>query len=131
VTDRERLIASIAAQKVRPGDAVVSLEEFFIGNNDLGSIGCNLGRGHPGIAAFYDTLQAIRSRPGVQDVLVRVCEYDSPSSWPFSDTAYVLSSATLDEVQRWTATLQPSEVYAEWMYGSPPKAPSLVGLTAP
>jgi hypothetical protein len=125
VTDRENLAAKIAAQAARAGDIVVSLEDFFTGNVDRGSIGCNLGKSQPPIQTFFQVLRDIRSRPGVQDVLVRVCEFDDPTSWPYSDTVYVLASAPLEEVQQWVAPLTPDEVYAEWMYGPPPKAPPL------
>jgi len=125
VTDRENLVTKIAAQGARAGDIVVSLEDFFTGNDDRGSIGCNLGKDQPPIPTFFQVLREIRSRPGVQDVLVRVCEFDDPSSWPYSDTVYVLASAPIDEVQQWLAPLKPDEVYAEWMYGPPPKAPAL------
>jgi hypothetical protein len=125
VTEREQLVAKIAAQGVPPGEAVVSLDDFFVGNDDRGSIGCNLGDQQPAISTFYDTLRAIRSKPEVQDVLVRIYEYDSPDAWPYTDTVYIITSATLEDVQRWVAPLKPDEVYAEWMYGAPPKAPSL------
>lgn len=123
--DRENLQAKIAAQGVRAGEIVVSLEDFFTGNDDLGSIGCNLGDAQPPIATFYQVLRDIRARQGVQDVLVRVCEFDDPSSWPYSDTVYVLARAPIEEVQQWLASLMPTDVYAEWMYGPPPKAPGL------
>jgi len=125
VTDRERLVEKITSQNLRPGEVVVTLEDFFAGNNDRGSIGCNLGNAQPAISEFYSTLCDIRSKPSVQDVLVRICEYDNPSAWPYGDTVYVITSANIEEVRQWVAPLKPDEVYAEWMYGPPPKAPSL------
>lgn len=130
MTNRERLLAKITAQNAPPGEIVVSLEDFFAGNNDPGSIGCNLGKNQPAISTFYQVLREIRAKPQVQDVLVRICEFDDPTSWPFTDTVYVLSSAPLDPVRLWMAPLKPDEVYAEWMYGAPPKAPRLAeGMT--
>jgi hypothetical protein len=130
MTARERLIAKIESQKARPGDAVVSLDDFFVGNSDRGSIGCNLGKDQPALSVFYDTLRAIRAMREVQDVLVRICEYDAPDAWPYSDTVYILTSAALEDVQQWLAPLKPDEVYAGWMYGAPPKAPQLgAGMT--
>ena len=49
---------------------VVTLEDFFEGNQDEASIGCNLVD-HPGVDRFYETLRGIRDRADVQDVLVR------------------------------------------------------------
>ena len=125
MTERERLVEKIASQKLRPGDIVVSLEDFFVGNNDRGSIGCNLGKKQPEISEFYNSLREIRSKPGVQDVLVRICEYDNPSAWPYTDTVYIITSTMFEEVQQWVAPLKPDEVYAGWMYGAPPKSPPL------
>jgi hypothetical protein len=125
LTDRERLVAKIVAQGARAGDVVVSLEDLFNGNNDPGSIGCNLGADQPTMLQFFVLLRVIRDKQEVQDVLVRVCEFDSPASWPYSDTVYILTSAQLDEVQQWVSPLKPDEVHGEWMYGAPPNAPEL------
>lgn len=67
-TDRKNLLSKIAAQGARPGDIVVSLEDFFTGNDDRGSIGCNLGEEQPPIETFFQVSRDIRSRPGVQDL---------------------------------------------------------------
>jgi hypothetical protein len=103
MTDREKLIAKIAAQNP-PGELrgiVVSLEDFFVGNDDRGSIGCNLGPEQPPIAEFYRILREIRSRANVQDVLVRIYDDDDdPSSWAYTDTVYLVSSGSLDEVKK-------------------------------
>jgi hypothetical protein len=125
MAERERLVAKIVPQKLRPGEIVVTLEDFFVGNDDRGSIGCNLGEDQPKISKFFDTLRNIRSRADARDVLVRICEYDNPNSWPYTDTVYILASAAIEDVRRWVELLKPDEVYAEWMYGAPPKAPPL------
>jgi hypothetical protein len=123
--DREKLIAKIEAQGAPSSDneVVVSLEDFFSGNEDLGSIGCNLGEEQPPISEFYRLLKAIRSKPEVQDVLVRIYEYDEPSSWPYTDTVYIITSAPTDQVEQWVAPLKPDAIYPEWMYGKPAAAP--------
>lgn len=107
------LLASIREQSVdsdvRP---VVSLEAFFDGNEDLGSIGCNLSP-HPGVATFYSVLRAIRDRDDVQDVLVGITEDMGDEEWPFSDTVYILTRAGAHDVQRWAARLQPDSTDGE------------------
>lgn len=126
MTRRDSLVAKIEAQRARSGadaEVVVSLEDFFIGNDDLGSIGCNLGDEQPSVQEFFETLKKIRSKSQVQDVLVRIYAYDDPDSWPYTDTVYVLASAPLNEVEAWVAPLHPDEVHAEWMYGKPDAAP--------
>jgi hypothetical protein len=59
---RLELIETIRRQDLPSADAplpVVSLEQFFEGNDDLGSIGCNLTK-HPGVEFFFNTLRTIR-----------------------------------------------------------------------
>jgi hypothetical protein len=117
MTPREKLIERLkilggpsASQGNRP---LVTLEEIFEGNDDLGSIGYNLNE-HPGIRFFYDTLRSIRSKANVQDVLVEVADFvpEDESMWPFSDRIYVLANASRTEVAQWTAVLQPDEIEA-------------------
>ena len=112
---------------------VVSLEDFFAGNEDYGSIGCNLS-GHPGPRFFFEKLKEVWARPDVQDVLVEINEVEEgdESMWPFSDRVYVLSSAAREEVADWVAALMPDEVEEGFAYGGPPaSAPELgVGMRA-
>jgi hypothetical protein len=106
---------------------VVSLEDFFVGNEDYGSIGCNLSE-HPGPRFFFEKLMEVRARPGVQDVLVEINEVEESdeSMWPFSDRVYVLTSAAKEEVEGWVAALMPDEVEEGFGYGAPPaSAPGL------
>src|SRR5262249_26693185 len=123
--DRAKLIAKTEAQGPPSGthEIVVSLEDFFIGNTDRGSIGCNLGEQQPPISEFYRVLRDIRSKPNVQDVLVRIYDYNDPTSWPYTDTIYIITSAPQKEIETWVSPLLPDEVHAEWMYGKPAAAP--------
>lgn len=131
--DRENLIATIEAQRasVSEGEVVVSLDDFFTGNDDLGSIGCNLGDEQPAISEFYRVLKVVRSKSEVQDVLVRIYQYDDPLSWPYTDTVYIITSAPAKKVEEWVAPLKPDEIYPQWMYGKPAAAPEPEsGMTA-
>ena len=107
MTQRDQLVAHIQVQKETIRDLtkpVVSLEEFFEGNEDYGSIGCNLDgpyavsapdtrnwlkkalfskapvsvptAPHPGPQGFYQILMEIRAREDVQDVLVEIADLD-------------------------------------------------------
>jgi hypothetical protein len=89
---------------------LVSLEDFFTGNDDEGSIGCNLTM-HPGVDVFYETLRQIRARPNVQDVLIEITDLqeDDLTTWPFSDTVYILADATESQVEEWLQRLSPDE----------------------
>lgn len=136
---REDLIAKIMAQydaderpEVLP---VVGLGEFFDGNEDQYSIAPNtVNHGHPGSSEFRRILSEIRSKPNVQDVLIAIheCPYaDDPEDadiWPDSDTVYVLTSATPEELAEWAADLNCNEIGEGWSCGTgikPPAAPEL------
>ena len=124
----KELVEKIRSQRdfkdYKAPDPIVSLEEFFNGNEDLGSIGCNLTE-HPGLDRFYTELKAIRERPDVQDVFVAIHEIDQETTWPYSECVYILTSARPQEVAAWVKKLQPSEVSEGWLYGKPPNAPKL------
>ena len=105
---------------------VVVLEAFFEGNDDPGSIGCNL-EPHPGVDAFYRILREIRARPDVQDVFVEVSEVmeTDESTWPFSERIFLLTSAPQSEVELWLTPLQPDDVGEGYPLGMPTAAPPL------
>lgn len=84
----------------------IPLDLFFEGNDDEGSIGCNLGN-HPGVATFHQVLTTIRDKPNVHDVLVGITEVMSSSEWPFSDHVYVITTALPSEVMAWAGELNP------------------------
>ena len=89
---------------------LLSIDEFFEGNDVVGSIGCNLD-GEPAPEAFYNLLQAISQRPDVKDIRVQITAFDDPD-WPFSDTVYIMTTATPEEVATWfPEELQPNEVW--------------------
>ena len=105
---------------------LVTLEEFFEGNDDSGSsaIGCNLV---PQLSSqfFYEKLKQIRSRPDVEDVLVEIIEVEEQdlSMWPFSDRVYVFTKATKDQVATWAAALRPDTVDEGFTNGKPSYLP--------
>jgi hypothetical protein len=125
---REGLVVKIASQPFGGYQdllPVVSLEDFFEGNKDYGSIGCNLDE-HPGPSRFYSVLRSIRARPQVQDVLVSISEVpEDDESWPYSDRVYIFTSAAPEELRDWARELQPSEVEEGFIGGAPPAAPAL------
>ncbi len=96
------------AQTPRP---LVSVGEFFEGNAEVGSIGCNLPDA-PGPELFHELFRKISQRPDVQDIRVQITQFDVPE-WPFSDTVYIMTSATPEEVASWfPEALQPDETWA-------------------
>lgn len=112
INRRNRLLELIKAKGIPVGRSpgpTVRLEDFFEGNDDLGSIGCNLTL-HPGVSKFYKTLAAIKSRDDVQDVLLEIVDLIDEHSWPFSDKVFVLTSMPADTLRKLMSKLKPDEV---------------------
>ncbi|MBX3445014.1 MAG: hypothetical protein KF774_21620 [Planctomyces sp.] len=127
---RERLLARLRPAFESPTVVdplpVVSLEDFFEGNADEDSIGCNL-LAHPGLGEFRRVLEKVRGRADVQDVLVEISDLDvPPGGWPCSERVYVLTSARPSSVKRWLGRLFPDEVTQGWSGAAPPGAPPLL-----
>lgn len=88
----------------------VPVDRFFDGNDDEGSIGCNLVP-HPGMALFREILLGLLQRPDVTAVHVLIAELDpGDDAWPFSDTVVVTGSITPEALQEALADLHPDEV---------------------
>jgi hypothetical protein len=127
------MLAELLAEIARQGgyedgsgpEPVIGLESFFDGNEDLGSIGCNLSD-HPGPAQFFAVLAAIRDRPDVYSVWVGISEVMGPDEWPFSDHVYVVTRASATEIASWAAPLHPDEPGDAWWNGVPPLHPIVV-----
>jgi len=104
---RKQLIEELSQM---PEPQVIPIERFFDGNDDLGSIGCNL-LDHPGIDVFRDTLASVGRRLEVEAIYAQIAEVDPGwDSWPFADTVYVASTLSADAVRTALARLQPDEI---------------------
>lgn len=77
---------------------LLTLGEFFEGNQDEGSIGCDLPD-VPEPREFHEVFRRLRGRPDVVDVRVQVTSWDDPGSWPFSDTVWVVTSPAPYDIQ--------------------------------
>src|SRR5271156_6867198 len=97
--DDSKCKALKADLETQPEPQVVSVERFFDGNDDLGSIGCNLTE-HPGIDTFRDLLTGLLRRPDVQAVYARISELDPGDGYrPFTDTIFVVGTISPDELR--------------------------------
>ncbi len=110
-------------QKLSPA---LTLEEFFEGNSDEGSIGCNLSP-HPGIELFRQTFEAIADRSDVLEVLFPVTEFLAELDWPFVDNVLVVTTATPELILDACGKLEPSE---SWVL-DPKEYPRFDGLRVP
>jgi len=104
---RDRLVTRLTGE---PEPRLVPIGEFFDGNDDLGSIGCNLSE-HPGVAAFRDAFAHVAARPDVEAVYAQIAELDpGDDCWPFADTVFVVGAIPPDELARELEALEPDEV---------------------
>ena len=123
--EKSILIAKIRSLEAESADdraPVVSLEDFFEGNSDQGSIGCNLIP-HLGTAYFFHQLLEIRDHPMVQTVLVEIYEVDETlETWPFSERVYVYTALPEDEISRMMSPLNFDELEFGFFMGKPASA---------
>jgi hypothetical protein len=107
LSKRTRLINEYAD---KPVPHVIPVEKFFDGNNDPGSIGCNLVN-HPGIEVFRRTLTGMVRRGDVDAIYVQIAELDpGEGCWPFTDTVFVVGTIEVDDLKNLLKPLQPDEV---------------------
>jgi hypothetical protein len=100
---------------------LLSVEEFFEGNECTGSIGCNLP-GAPTPKQFRELFEAFAKRPDVKDIRVRITAFDDPD-WPFTDTVYVITTSAPESVHAWfPEDLAPDEV-SEGFYENEAREP--------
>jgi hypothetical protein len=98
---RAKLLARIGDindfSKPRP---LVTLSEFFEGNNDYGSIGYNLSDS-PSPQEWYQLLKAVAKRAEVTDVRIAVQQHEDPNGWPSTDTIWIITTASPEHVRIW------------------------------
>jgi hypothetical protein len=123
---REALIRLIRSQPEHvSGRALVTISEFFDGNDDLGSIGCNLSD-HPGLKHFQSVLSEIADRSDVEQVWMQIYDVEE-GDWPFSENVLIFGHAPISDLRELTESLQPSEVSALQIEWIPSRAKNLSG----
>jgi hypothetical protein len=94
---------------------LLTLEEFFDANDDYSSIGYNLSPDQPAPAEFYALFRSIRERTNVADVLVEVSQHEDPAQWPSTDTVWIVTTASVEDVRGWLGErFRPDEVWEGW-----------------
>lgn len=90
----------------------VSLEDFFVGNDDPGSLWPNLEQPAETTAEAFAFLQAIRSRPDVRDVLICIYDFDDEEGvWFFAERIVVITDATAATVTAWFDQFPPDDCF--------------------
>lgn len=95
---------------------LVTIDEFFDGNNDEASIAPNLDI-KPKVSEYYRILKKLAESDKVTDAFVEINEvmiYDdgklNDKEWFFADVIYFIGDIDKDEVREATKTLHPDEV---------------------
>jgi hypothetical protein len=123
---RDALFRLIRSQpEHEDGRALVTVPEFFDGNDDLGSIGCNLPD-HPGLEHFQKVLSEIANRSDVEQVWMQIYDLEE-GDWPFSENVLIVGGLAISEVSQLSESLQPSEVSALQIDWVPSRAKDLSG----
>jgi hypothetical protein len=104
-----RALKSELAKQLEP--RVASVERFFDGNDDPGSIGWDLTEPHD-IDAFQDLLTGLLRRPDVEAVYARIVDLDmgEDDCWPSADIFFVVGTISADELRNILSPLKPCEV---------------------
>jgi hypothetical protein len=114
---RNRLVEALLS---KPAPQLVPIDIFLDGNDDLGSIGCNL-MDHPGIEAFRSTFARIAKRPDVEAIYAQIAELEpGEDSWPFTDTVLVVGSIAANDLASELSALEPDEVGSAEDFGVTP-----------
>lgn len=121
---KEKLVEKIYSIGYPENEIVVSLEDFFDGNNDRASIRPNIHIDQPSPQEFYQKLSELKKSEKVEDILIRIQDVED-LDWPFTDTVYIISELTMEELKAKLTDLKPDEIYEEWMYGKPINTPEI------
>jgi hypothetical protein len=126
----DRLLARIDELGGQEAYPVVPLALFFEGNDDPSSLAPNL-EPHPGVRTFERVLGEIHARPEVADVVLQIDEVIE-GEWPYAQAAFVITTASAEDVHGWADELQPDEYVGEedeippWLgRPTPPGAPEV------
>lgn len=99
-----------------PQPVLMTIDEFFDGNNDEASIAPNLDK-KPNVSEYYQIFKELRKNPKVVGAFVKINEvmiYEdgklSDNEWFYSDVIYIVGDITKEEVAEATRTLFPDEV---------------------
>lgn len=104
-----------------PAGVVLTLDEFFTGNEDVGSFACNLGSESPHAtpAAWHRALLELRADPRLSDVVVVNAEVDPHAdgriaTWPYPDSVAVITSLEKTEIEALAEPLKVSDVFEQY-----------------
>jgi hypothetical protein len=125
--NKSALLTKLERFNLLDNEVVLTLHDFFEGNDDYGSIGVNIYPDQPSPQTFYNTFKSLLAEKKANEILVRVADTGEPDDWFYTDTVYVIGTVTMEELKTSLSHLQFDEIYEEWMYGAPANAPEIQG----
>ncbi len=104
-------IKSIALPETTEKIPIVCINDFFEGNDDLGSIGCNLYE-HPGTEGFYRIFKEIQSKESVSEVLIGIYEVEESDEtmWPFCEQVFIITKEPKSVIEKYVEALEVDEI---------------------
>ena len=95
---------------------LMSVDDFFDGNNDVSSIAPNLSE-KPKIAEYYEVFKTLLKNDKVEGIYVNIKDINiykngklNDSEWFFSDMIYVIGTISKSEIYKLTKHLKPDKV---------------------
>lgn len=132
MSQREKLLADIQQMIDETGGdlPLLSLDDYFIENNDKGSIAPNQtiqARLSP--QEIYSQLKKISRYMDVYTILVGIDEdwdssLDNPELWPAAEAFYIYTNRALEDVAKWVDFLN-CNIYQGWLNGMSLSAPAI------
>jgi hypothetical protein len=122
MSKKDKLFEKIESLGYPGNEILVTLEDFFEGNDDYGSIGVNLYPNQPSPSEFYSKFKEIRQLDSVDNIYVRIADTED-GDWAYTDAVYIVTTLSIPDLQKLLTDLQPDEIYEGWMYDTPVNAP--------
>jgi hypothetical protein len=95
---------------LQPKPWIISIEQFFDGNDDDSSIGWNVIP-YPGIDAFRNLLTGLLRRSDVLAVYAQIAELDQNEDvWPSTEMIFCIGTILPDDLRNILSPLGPTEV---------------------
>ena len=123
MNNRKELLNKIKCSGFPAKEVVLTLDEFFVGNRDMGSIGVNLYPIQPPPQTFYKTFKQLLQDGKIEYAFVRIADIEEVE-WFFTDAIFVIGNISFEELQQEVANIEPSEISPGWMYGLPANLPN-------
>lgn len=106
-----RKIQEIESQCTREKEILISLDDYFRGNDETNCIILANASVNISSKEFEKFLRKVKRKDNVIDIFIRF--YDYEDAWINSDTVFVITSADIQEVKSWFEELEPSSVDEE------------------